>query len=267
MAEPGKASINLQGDIIAVENLVVGYGEHVVLDGVSFAVRSGEILSILGPSGCGKSTLMKTMAGLITPLEGRIRVAGEEITAENAEEALERVRRHIGVMFQSGALFESLTVAENVALPLEEFTDLPRELIDIIVQLKLDLVDLGGFANLMPGELSGGMRKRAGLARTMVLDPQILLCDEPGSGLDPVIAREVDELLLELNQALGITLIVVTHSLASVHNLSGRCLMLDPKTKGIIASGSLEALKASQNPDVRGFFQRSIDRQPTEEEE
>lgn len=267
MAEPGKASLNPQGDIIAVEDLVVGYGEHVVLDGVSFVVRQGEVLSILGPSGCGKSTLLKTMAGLITPLRGRIRVAGEEITAENPEEALERVRRHIGVLFQSGALFESLTVAQNVALPLEEFTDLPRDLIDTIVQLKLDLVDLGRFANLMPGELSGGMRKRAGLARTMVLDPQILLCDEPASGLDPVIAREVDELLLELNQALGITLIVVTHSLASIHNLSGRCLMLNPKTKGIIAAGPLDALKNSQNPEVRNFFQRRIGKQPTEEEE
>jgi phospholipid/cholesterol/gamma-HCH transport system ATP-binding protein len=267
MGRPGKESPQYQDDIIAVENLVVGYGEHVVLDGVSFAVRQGEVLSILGPSGCGKSTLLKTMAGLITPLKGRIRVVGEEITAEHPEEALERVRRHIGVLFQSGALFESLTVAENVALPLEEFTDLPRDLIDTIVQLKLDMVDLGGFAHLMPGELSGGMRKRAGLARTMVLDPQILLCDEPASGLDPVIAREVDELLLELNQALGITLIVVTHSLASIHNLSGRCLMLNPKIKGIIASGSLDALKESLDPEVRNFFQRHIGKQPTEEEE
>ncbi|HZE21808.1 MAG TPA: ATP-binding cassette domain-containing protein [Desulfobaccales bacterium] len=267
MAAPGQESPSPDGKIIAVENLVLGYGEHVVLDGVSFTVRQGEILSILGPSGCGKSTLLKALAGLITPMQGRIRMVGKEITAENPEEALERVRRHIGVLFQSGALFESLTVAENVALPLEEFTDLPRELIDTIVQLKLDLVDLGGFANLMPGELSGGMRKRAGLARTMALDPQILLCDEPASGLDPVIAREVDELLLELNQALGITLVVVTHSLASVHNLSGHCLMLDTKTKGIIAAGPLEDLKRSKNPEVRDFFHRYIGEESNEEEE
>jgi phospholipid/cholesterol/gamma-HCH transport system ATP-binding protein len=267
MALSGKESPDPQNDIITVENLVVGYGEHVVLDGVSFTVRRGEVLSILGPSGCGKSTLLKTLAGLISPLKGYIRIAGEEITAENPEEALARVRRHIGVLFQSGALFESLTVGENVALPLEEFTDLPRDLIDFVVQLKLDQVDLGQSSDLMPGELSGGMKKRAGLARTMVLDPEILFCDEPASGLDPVIAREVDELLLELNQALGVTLIVVTHSLASIDNLSGRCLMLDPKIKGIIASGPLAQLRESQDPEVRGFFRRHIDRQQITEEE
>lgn len=198
-------------DLITVQDLVVGYGETRVLDGVSFAIRPGEILAIIGPSGCGKSTLLKALAGLVQPLEGRIRIAGEEISAASREEALHRARRHLGILFQSGALFESITVAENVALPLREFTDLPPELIDVLVQLQLDLVGLGRYGHLMPGELSGGMKKRAGLARTMALDPEIILCDEPAGGLDPVMAREVDELLVELNAFLGVTLVVVTH--------------------------------------------------------
>jgi phospholipid/cholesterol/gamma-HCH transport system ATP-binding protein len=258
-----KKSVAEPEDIITVEGLVAGYGETVVLDGVSFSVRAGEIVSILGPSGCGKSTLLKAMAGLVPPMKGRIRVAGEEITSENPEEALARVRQHIGVLFQSGALFESLTVAENVALPLEEFTDLPREIIDVIVQLKLDLVELGRYRDLLPAELSGGMKKRAGLARTMVLDPKILFCDEPASGLDPVTAREVDELLLELNAFLGVTLVVVTHNLASIENLSGRCIMLDLETKRVMATGSLQALRENDLPGVRSFFQRQIVRRPS----
>ena len=245
-------------DIITVEDLVVGYGDTIVLDGVSFSVRQGEILTILGPSGCGKSTLLKVMAGLISPQRGRIRVVGEEITPGNAGEAVARVRQHLGFLFQSGALFEFLTVAENVALPLEEFTDLPPELIAGIVQLKLDLVELGQYGHLMPGELSGGMKKRAALARTMALDPEIILCDAPGDGLDPVIGRGVDELLLELNAFLGITLVVATQELESIENLAGRCIMLDVKSKGIIVSGPFAELQESKDPRVRLFFQRGI---------
>jgi phospholipid/cholesterol/gamma-HCH transport system ATP-binding protein len=252
-------------DIIAVEDLMVGYGETVVLQGVNFTVRQGEILTIIGSSGCGKSTLLKAMTGLVPPMQGRIRVAGEEITSENPEEALSRVRRRIGVLFQSGALFEDLTVAENVAVPLVEFTDLSRELIDFTVQLKLDLVEMGQYAHLMPGELSGGMKKRAGLARAMVLDPKILFCDEPSSGLDPVIAREVDELLLELNEFLGITVVVVTHQVDSIENLGGHSIMLDKDSRGIIASGPVAALKASADARVRTFFQRQIVRRPAED--
>ncbi|MFP3869196.1 MAG: ABC transporter ATP-binding protein [Desulfobacteraceae bacterium] len=245
-------------DIITVKDLVVGYGDTIVLDGVSFSVRQGEILTILGPSGCGKSTLLKVMAGLISPHRGRIRVMGEEITPGNAGEAVARVRQHLGFLFQSGALFESLTVAENVALLLEEFTDLPSELIAGIVQLKLDLVELGQYGHLMPGELSGGMKKRAALARTMALDPEIILCDDPGVGLDSVIGRGMDELLLELNAFLGITLVVATQELERIENLAGRCIMLDVKSKGIIVSGPLAELQESKDPRVRLFFQRGV---------
>jgi phospholipid/cholesterol/gamma-HCH transport system ATP-binding protein len=250
------------GAIIAVDDLTVAYGETVILEGVSFEVAAGEILTILGASGCGKTTLLRALTGLVPARQGRIRVVDREITGKHPEEALHEIRQHIGVLFQSGALFESQTVRENVSLPLREFTNLPRELIETIVQLKLDLVALGEFGHLMPGELSGGMRKRAGLARSMVLDPKILFCDEPAAGLDPATAREMDELLLELNAFLGITVVVVTHNVASIDNLAGRSIMLDRERQGIIASGKSEDLKASDDPEVRAFFRRHIEARP-----
>lgn len=253
-----------QNSIIAVENLTVAYGETVVLEDVSFRVQPREILTILGASGCGKTTLLKAIIGLVAPSQGRIWVVDREITGDNPEEALSEVRHHIGVLFQSGALFESLTVKENVTLPLKEFTHLPSELMETVVGLKLDLVELGQFGHLMPGELSGGMKKRAGLARSMVLDPQILFCDEPAAGLDPATARDMDSLLLELNTYLGITLVVVTHDLASIHNLSGRSIMLDSDRKGIIASGTVANLKDSDAPGVKDFFQRQVEERPEE---
>jgi phospholipid/cholesterol/gamma-HCH transport system ATP-binding protein len=256
--------MNRADDIIVVEDLELGYGENVVLEGVSFRVCAGEILTILGPSGCGKSTLLKALAGLLPSRRGRILVAGEEITSEYAAEALERARRRIGYLFQSGALLASFTVAENIAMPLAEFTDLPRELIDIMVQLKLDLVEMSHSGHLLPGELSGGMVKRAALARSLALDPAILFCDEPSAGLDPQSAREVDRLLLELNAFLGVTVVVVAHELGSIENLSSRCLMLHPDTKGIIASGSLPDLKSNPEARIQGFFQRHIERQQAE---
>lgn len=247
-------------DVIIVKDLEVAYGETVVLRDVGFSVKGGEVLTVLGPSGCGKTTLLRAMTGLVPVRRGEIRVAGEEITGRNAEEARSRVHRQIGVLFQSGALLESLTVAENVALPLREFTDLPEKLIKDIVQMKLNLVSLPHAFHLMPAEMSGGMKKRAGLARAMVLDPKILFCDEPASGLDPTTAREVDELLLELNEYLGITLVVVTHELASIKNISHRCIMLDSERKGIIAVGSPQSLRdESRDERVRAFFQREID--------
>jgi phospholipid/cholesterol/gamma-HCH transport system ATP-binding protein len=247
------------GKVIEVENLTAGYGDHVVLENVDFSVREGEILTVLGPSGCGKSTLLKAMVGLLPPMKGTIRIAGEEIGSLKDDEALSRVRQQIGVLFQSGALMDFLSVAENVALPLREFSDLPGELIESMVQLKLDLVKLGGQGHLKPSELSGGMNKRAGLARAMALDPKILFFDEPAAGLDPATAVEIDDLLLELNEYLGVTLVVITHELATIENISDRCLMLNGEERGIIAEGPPEQLKnESEDPRVRSFFQRGV---------
>jgi phospholipid/cholesterol/gamma-HCH transport system ATP-binding protein len=245
-------------DIIVVEGLTCGYSERTILEDVSFCVREREALAVLGPSGCGKTTLLKALTGLLVPSRGRIRIAGETITGENAEQALSRVRRRIGVLFQSGALLDSLTVAENVSLPLSELAALPADLVDGIVGLKLDLVKLGQHVHLLPSELSGGMRKRAGLARAMALDPEILFCDEPSAGLDPATAAEVDGLLVQLNTHLGITVVLITHELASVENVATRCLMLDEEAKGIIAAGSVDNLKASGDSRVRRFFRREL---------
>jgi phospholipid/cholesterol/gamma-HCH transport system ATP-binding protein len=243
---------------IVVEDLTVGYGDTPVLENVNLSISRGKSLTILGPSGCGKSTLLKALIGLLPPWEGRIYVAEEEIGTPADPWALNRVRRQTGVLFQSGALLGSLTVAENVSLPIEEFTDLPRNLIREMVQLKLDLVKLGRYGPLMPAELSGGMRKRAGLARAMALDPKILFCDEPCAGLDPATAAEIDGLLVELKAVLGVTVVVVTHELWSIDNLGGRCIMLDAEAKGIIASGTPDELKQSEDSRIKAFFQRRI---------
>jgi len=251
-AIPRTADVMIQAD-----GLTVGYGEHLVLKDVSFSVHRGEIVTVLGGSGCGKSTLLKALIGLIRPLEGTVRIRGAEITGADRTAALDQMRRHIGVLFQYGALLGSLSIADNVAMPLEEFTDLPSSLIADIVRFKLEMVGLTDYAHFMPADLSGGMRKRAALARAMALDPEILLCDEPSAGLDPITAAELDELLLEWNRALGITMVIITHELASIEAISTRCLMLDGSAKGIIAIGRPDELKKdSADPRVRAFFHR-----------
>lgn len=242
--------------IIVVENLTCAFGERVILENVSFEVYRGEIFVILGGSGCGKSTLLKHLIGLYPPAAGRIVVNGIDITSGD-ERALAQMRREIGVLFQSSALFGSMTLGQNIALPLEEYTDLPPEAIDLIVRLKLRLVNLAGFEDYLPEELSGGMKKRAGLARALALDPDLLFFDEPSAGLDPITAVGLDQLILRLNAGLGATMVVVTHELQSILTIAHRVIMLDKDAKGIIAMGDPHDLKEhSTDPRVLNFFNR-----------
>lgn len=245
-----------QTPIIEVENLTARYGDKVIFREVSFQVMKGEILVILGGSGCGKSTLLKHMFGLFKPAAGRVTINGIDVTTED-EKALKQLRENIGVLFQSGALFGSMTLAENIALPLEEYTDLSREDIDRIVRMKLGMVSLAGFENHLPSELSGGMKKRAGLARAMALDPTVLFFDEPSAGLDPVTSAELDILMKRINSGLGTTMVVVTHELDSIFSIAHRVIMLDKDAQGIIAVGSPQELKESSSDSrVTNFFNR-----------
>ena len=241
--------------ILEVERLEVGYGDRTVLENVTFSVRRGDALTILGPSGCGKSTLLKAIIGLVPRRRGEVRIAGRHLDGDSRS----RIHERIGVLFQSGALLGGYSAAENVALPIRELTRLPRPIINRMVQMKLDLVRLGDKGHVLPSELSGGMSKRVGLARAMALDPDVLFCDEPAGGLDPATAREMDELLVELNVSVGITLIVVSHEIGTIENISTRCIMLDGEAKGIIASGTREELLRNEDPRVRRFFRRRLE--------
>lgn len=242
--------------IIVVENATVRFGSNTVLQNVSFQVRKGEILVIVGESGCGKTTLLKVMIGLQRTTSGRVLFGGTDImTAKEAE--LNDFRQNIGVLFQSSALFSSMTIRENIALPLQEYTNLDHEAIHLIVKMKLGMVNLAGYENHYPSELSGGMKKRAGIARAMALDPQVLFFDELSAGLDPITAVELDDLIIKTNEALGTTMVVVSHELQSICKIADRVIMLDKKTKGIIAEGDPEDLKEkSTDPRVRSFFLR-----------
>jgi phospholipid/cholesterol/gamma-HCH transport system ATP-binding protein len=240
--------------IITVRGLTAGYGGEVILRDVSFDVRRGEVLFIAGSSGSGKSTLLKHMIGLYEPLEGSVRIDGAEVTSAFGS-ARSQVLRKFGVTYQMGALFGSMNLLDNVRLPLEEFTDLPAEAMDLIALMKLRLVGLAGSAARLPSELSGGMQKRAAIARAMALDPEILFLDEPSAGLDPVTSADVDQLILRLNRSLGITFVVVSHELRSIFAAADRVILLDPGTRGIIASGTPEELRTrSDVRAVRRFF-------------
>src|SRR4030042_1650110 len=242
--------------IIVVENLTASFGSNTIFQDVIFEVYEGEIFVILGGSGCGKSTLMKHMIGLYETASGKVMIHGVDITKAD-ERLLKRTRLNVGVAFQSGGLFGSMTLAENVALPLQEYTELSREAIDLVVKMKLGMVNLAGYENHLPEELSGGMKKRAGLARAMALDPAVLFFDEPSAGLDPITSAELDSLIKSIRAGIGTTMVIVTHELQSILNIADRIVMLDKAAKGVIAEGDPRWLKDnSTDPRVKAFFNR-----------
>ncbi len=248
--------------MISLRGLRVSYGEREILHGISFDVVHGETLVILGGSGSGKSTLLRTLVGLERPSSGEIWLKGKNIAAISAAE-MDEIRKKIGMSFQGGALFGSMTVGENVALPLREHTKLEESTIEIILRLKLDQVGLSGFENYMPSQLSGGMKKRAAVARALAMDPEILFFDEPSAGLDPIIAAGVDQLILELKSAFHMTIIVVTHELASAFLIADRMVLID---KGnVVAIGSTEEMRASTQPRVRQFLDRIAEPEVSQE--
>jgi phospholipid/cholesterol/gamma-HCH transport system ATP-binding protein len=240
--------------IIQVKKLGAGYNGCAILDQVSFDVHKGEVFVIMGGSGCGKTTLLKHLIGLIRPVAGHIIIDGDDI-AHCDETLLRKTLRKIGVLYQSTALFNSMTIAENVALPIREYTDLSKKSVDTLVKMKLSLVNLDGYENYLPSEISGGMKKRAGIARAMALNPEILFFDEPSAGLDPVASDELDNLIVQLNKSLGATMVMVTHELRSICHVAHRVIMLDENKKGIIAEGDPRYLRDhSTDPVVKAFF-------------
>jgi phospholipid/cholesterol/gamma-HCH transport system ATP-binding protein len=244
--------------IIEVKNLAARFDDNIVFENVNFQVRKGEILVVVGESGCGKSTLLKIMIGLHKPSAGSVFFQGMDIVRAD-EDQLRAYRQNIGVLFQSSALFSSMRLRENIALPLQEYTDLDAAMIDSIIRMKLAMVNLAGYENHYPSELSGGMKKRAGIARAMALDPLVLFFDELSAGLDPVTAVELDDLIIKTNEALGTTMVIVTHELESICNIAHRVVMLDKSARGIIASGTPQELKEkSKDPRVRSFFLRQM---------
>jgi len=240
---------------IEVRDLTIGYGDFVVQRDLNFVVNKGDIFVIMGGNGCGKTTLMRALIGLQRPLQGTVRYSGEDFWGAS-EEDRQRLKQRLGVLFQSGALWSSLTLADNVALPLAEYTHLTQARIDEIVAFKLALVGLAGFEDFYPSELSGGMKKRASLARAMALDPDILVIDEPSSGLDPLTAKRLDELIVELRDSLGTTIVIVTHELASILSIGNNSIYLDAETHTMIPTGNPQEALQSGHPKVRHFLTR-----------
>jgi phospholipid/cholesterol/gamma-HCH transport system ATP-binding protein len=248
--------IESKNPIIVVKDLAARFGKNVVFEGVSFQVYEGEVLVIVGASGCGKSTLLRIMIGLQKPHSGQVLYQGTDITRAEEKE-LNQYRQNIGVLFQSSALFGSMTIKENIELPLQEYTDLDPATINNIIKMKLGMVNLAGYENHHPSELSGGMKKRAAIARAMALDPRVLFFDELSAGLDPVTAAELDDLIIKTDEALGTTMVIVTHELESIYKIAHRVLMLDKEAKGIIAEGKpLDLKKNATDPRVKSFFLR-----------
>jgi len=247
----------LKFPIIEVKNLVAGYGDNVILNDVNFSVYEGEILVVAGGSGCGKTTLLRNLIHLQKPNSGKIIIDGLDITDPDFD--TNKLVEKTGVLFQSSALFGSMTIAGNINIILEEYTNLSENVRKLLVRMKLSLVGLADYEDYLPSELSGGMKKRAALARAMALDPHILFFDEPSAGLDPITSAELDKLILQFNASLGTTIIIVTHELTSIFAVADRVILLDKKAKNIIATGTPEELKNdSSNPEVFAFFNRKI---------
>ena len=246
---------------ITVQNLTMAYGSFLIQRDLDFVINRGDIFIIMGGSGCGKSTLLRHMIGLKSPAKGDVLFEGKSFWKADTTHR-NQVMRRFGVLFQSGALWSSMTLAENIALPLEEYTELDPKQIREVVSLKLALVGLAGFEEFYPSEVSGGMQKRAGLARAMAMDPDILFFDEPSAGLDPISSKRLDDLILELRDSLGATVVVVTHELASIFAIATNSVFLDAETKTMLAVGNPNTLvKESPNPKIRQFLTRG-DGQP-----
>lgn len=246
--------------VIEVSDVVRTFGHRAVLNGLSFSVRKGETMVIMGGSGCGKSTLLRHLIGSLRPDSGSVKLFGQEITALD-EIGLAPVRRRFGVLFQSGALLQSLTLAENVALPIVEHGQLDENIVDLMVKMKLEMVGLTGFDHLKPAEISGGMKKRVGLARALALDPELLFSDEPTSGLDPIMTAVVDELTVDLTRKLGMTAVVVTHDMTSAFRIATHMIMLGTGSNQgkIIASGTPDEIRTHPNPEVQQFIRGEPD--------
>lgn len=242
--------------VLQVQNVQHSFGERKVLDGINFEVKEGETLVIMGGSGCGKSTLLRILIGLLMPTEGKVHLFGRDISRASEEEK-NSVRKKFGMLFQSAALFNSLTVAENVALPIREHTSLDADIVQMLVKVKLELVGLSGYEHLKPHEISGGMRKRVGLARAIALDPKIVFYDEPGAGLDPITASVIDRLIADLTKKLKMTSVVVTHEMKSAFRIADRMIVLERGK--IVAIGSASEIQNSKHPYVRQFINGEID--------
>lgn len=245
---------------IEAKNLTVGYGDYVLLKNADYTVNKGDIFIIMGGSGCGKSSMLRVLTGLIEPLKGKVIINGMDITSA-PEEQVQKIREKSGILYQSGALFSSMTLAENIMLPLQQYSDYSPETIRELAGLKLALVGLKGFDDFYPSEISGGMKKRAGLARALALDPDIVYFDEPSAGLDPISSRNLDDLILELNHSLGTTIVVVTHELSSIFAIGNNSIFLDAQSKSILARGNPnELLKNPPNEEVYKFLTRGGER-------
>lgn len=242
--------------MIEVKNLTMGYGSYILQQDANFTVNKGDIFIIMGGSGCGKSSMLRVLTGLLPPLAGDVIIDGTNIAKVSAAQ-LEEIRKKSGILYQSGALFSSMTLAENIALPLQQYSSYSAAEIKELASLKLSLVGLAGFDDFYPSEISGGMKKRAGLARALALDPEIVYFDEPSAGLDPISSRNLDDLIIEINRSLGTTIVVVTHELASIFAIGTNSIFLDPKTKSILAKGNPhDILKNPPNQEVLEFLTR-----------